>query len=55
MVSREQLYALVWSKPMTKIAEQFEVAIGYRLRVHPRRPAGSLEATQVGKRLKQSM
>lgn len=33
MISREELYELVWSKPMTKIAEQFDVSSSYMGRV----------------------
>ena len=33
MISREELYQLVWSKPMTKVAEQFEVSGTYMARV----------------------
>ena len=33
MVTREELYALVWSQPMTKIAERFEVSGSYMARV----------------------
>lgn len=33
MVTREELYALVWSQPMVKIAEQFEVSGSYLARV----------------------
>ncbi len=33
MVSREELYELVWSKPMTKVAEQFGVSGSYMARV----------------------
>lgn len=33
MVTREELYDLVWSKPMTKVAEQFEVSGSYLARV----------------------
>lgn len=33
MISREELYELVWSKPMTKVAEQFEVSNSYMARV----------------------
>jgi hypothetical protein len=34
MISREELYELVWSKPMTKVAEQFKVSGSYMARVH---------------------
>lgn len=33
MVSRQELYELVWSTPMTKVAEQFEVSNSYMARV----------------------
>ncbi|MBC7102650.1 MAG: hypothetical protein H5U13_05400 [Parvibaculum sp.] len=33
MISREELYQLVWSKPMTKVAEQFDVSGSYMTRV----------------------
>jgi len=33
MVSREELYQLVWSSPMTKVAEQFGVSGSYMARV----------------------
>lgn len=33
MVTREELYALVWSQPMTKIAEKFDVSGSYMARV----------------------
>ena len=33
MVSRDDLYRLVWSEPMTKIAERFEVSASYLARV----------------------
>jgi hypothetical protein len=33
MVSRDELYRLVWSKPMTRIAEQFEVSGSYLARI----------------------
>jgi hypothetical protein len=33
MVSREELYRLVWSEPMSKIAEQFDVSGSYLARV----------------------
>ena len=33
MISREKLYELVWSKPMTKVAEQFDVSGSYMARV----------------------
>ncbi|AWJ87763.1 hypothetical protein TSH58p_30080 (plasmid) [Azospirillum sp. TSH58] len=33
MISRDELYQLVWSKPMTKVAEQFHVSSTYMARV----------------------
>ncbi|PWI54410.1 hypothetical protein B5K03_09495 [Rhizobium phaseoli] len=33
MVTREELYELVWSKPMLRVAEQFEVSSSYMARV----------------------
>lgn len=33
MVTREELYELVWSTPMIKIAEKFEVSVSYMARV----------------------
>ena len=33
MISRETLYELVWSTPMTKVAEKFEVSGSYLARV----------------------
>jgi hypothetical protein len=33
VITREELYKLVWSKPMTKVAEQFEVSGSYMARV----------------------
>lgn len=33
MITREELYELVWSKPMTKVAEQFDVSGSYMARV----------------------
>jgi len=33
LISREELYELVWSKPMTKIAEWFEVSGSYMARI----------------------
>lgn len=33
MVSRDELYRLVWSKPMTQIAEQFDVSGSYLARI----------------------
>lgn len=33
MLSREELYELVWSKPMTKVAERFDVSGSYLARI----------------------
>lgn len=33
MISREELYKLVWSEPMTKVAKRFEVSSSYLARV----------------------
>jgi hypothetical protein len=33
MISRDELYQLVWSKPMTKVAEQFDVSGSYLARI----------------------
>lgn len=33
MISREELYELVWSKPMTQLGRQFEVPGSYIARV----------------------
>ena len=33
MISRDELYVLVWSKPMTKVAEQFGVSGSYLARI----------------------
>jgi hypothetical protein len=33
MVSREELYRLVWTEPMSKVAEQFDVSGSYLARV----------------------
>ncbi|PJT27213.1 hypothetical protein CN884_02095 [Ochrobactrum sp. 30A/1000/2015] len=33
MITREELYELVWSKPMLRVAEQFEVSSSYMARV----------------------
>ena len=33
MISREDLYELVWSMPMTKVAEKFSVSGSYMARV----------------------
>ncbi len=54
MITREELYALVWSRPMTKVAKQFEVSGSYMawvcsvLRV-PRPPRGYWVKLAVGK------
>ena len=54
MVSREELYDLVWSKPMMKVAEQFEVSNSYMARVCtvlnvPRPERGYWAKLKVGK------
>ena len=36
MVTREELYELVWSTPMIRVAEKFEVSGSYLARVCPR-------------------
>jgi hypothetical protein len=33
MISRDELYQLVWSKPMTKVAEQFDLSGSYLARI----------------------
>jgi hypothetical protein len=33
MISREELYGLVWAEPMTRLAERFEVSGSYLARV----------------------
>jgi hypothetical protein len=33
LITREELYELVWSKPMTKVGEQFEVSGSYMARI----------------------
>lgn len=53
-ISREELYRLVWSKPMTQVAEQFEVSGSYMARVCtnlnvPRPPRGYWAKLAVGK------
>lgn len=54
MVTREELYNLVWSKPMTQVAEQFEVSGSYMARVCsvlrvPRPESGYWAKLAVGK------
>lgn len=54
MVTREELYRLVWSEPMTKVAEQFGVSGSYMARVCtelrvPRPERGYWAKQQVGK------
>lgn len=54
MVSREQLYELVWSMPMTKVAEKFSVSGSYMARVClvlrvPRPERGYWAKLEVGK------
>ncbi|WP_413989099.1 hypothetical protein ACMDCR_24325 [Labrys okinawensis] len=54
MVGREELYELVWSKPMLRVAEQFQVSSSYMARVCtalnvPRPAAGYWAKAAVGK------
>ncbi|WP_240230054.1 hypothetical protein [Devosia lacusdianchii] len=54
MVTREELYELVWSQPMTKVCEQFSVSSSYMARVCsllnvPRPPRGYWAKLAVGK------
>jgi hypothetical protein len=54
MVSREELYELVWSNPMTKVAEKFSVSGSYMARVCsvlnvPRPERGYWTKLEVGK------
>ena len=54
MISREELYALVWEKPMTKVAAQFGVSNSYLARVCgylnvPRPDRGYWTKMEVGK------
>lgn len=54
MVTREELYALVWSQPMTKVCERFGVSSSYMARVCtllnvPRPPRGHWQKLAVGK------
>lgn len=54
MISREELYQLVWCKPMTKVAEQFGVSGSYMARVCailnvPRPDRGYWAKLEVGK------
>lgn len=54
MVTREELYALVWALPMTKVCEQFGVSSSYMARVCtllnvPRPPRGHWQKLAVGK------
>ncbi|MGN6548985.1 MAG: hypothetical protein ACTHJ3_03705, partial [Pararhizobium sp.] len=54
MVTREELYALVWSQPMTKVCDQFGVSSSYMARICtllnvPRPPRGHWQKMAVGK------
>lgn len=54
MVTREELYALVWSEPMIKVAERYDVSGTYLARVCtllnvPRPPRGHWQKLAVGK------
>jgi len=54
MVTREELYELVWSQPMTKVCERFDVSSSYMARVCtllnvPRPPRGYWAKLAVGK------
>ena len=54
MVTREELYTLVWSQPMTKVCKQFGVSSSYMARVCtilnvPRPPRGHWQKLAVGK------
>jgi len=54
MVTREELYDLVWSQPMTKVCERFSVSSSYMARVCtllnvPRPPRGYWAKLAVGK------
>lgn len=54
MISRDELYQLVWSKPMTKVAEQFGVSGSYLARICtflkvPRPERGYWAKASVGK------
>jgi len=54
MVTREELYALVWAQPMTKVCEQFGISSSYMVRVCtllnvPRPPRGHWQKLAVGK------
>lgn len=54
MVTREELYALVWSEPMTKVAERYDVSGTYLARICtllnvPRPPRGHWQKLAVGK------
>jgi len=58
MVTREELYALVWSQPMIKAAERYDVSGTYLARVCtllnvPRPPRGHWQKLAVGKRAPQ--
>ena len=54
MVTREELYALVWSEPMIKVAERYDVSGTYLARICtllnvPRPPRGHWQKLAVGK------
>jgi hypothetical protein len=54
MITREELYDLVWSQPMTKVCERFDVSSSYMARVCslmnvPRPPRGHWAKLAVGK------
>lgn len=58
MIAREELYELVWSMPMTKVAEKFSVSGSYMARVCsvfalgvPRPERGYWAKLEVGKAL----
>ncbi len=46
MISREELYELVWSVPMVKVAEKFKVSGSYMARV-----CANLNVSTTGARL----
>ena len=54
MTSREELYGLVWSEPMTKVAQRFNVSGSYLARICevmkvPRPDRGYWQKLAVGK------
>ena len=54
VITREEFYGLVWSKPMTKVAQQFKVSGSYMARVRsflqvPRPERGYWAKLAVGK------